>query len=255
MLKIIQKHGDVFSDRPGLCDPAIATHHIEVTVKQGDWPRQPRPYRIPPIFREEVDRQIDELVRNGMIEPSTSLIAHPLVCVSKPDHTIRLCCDNRYINSLTQPDPFPMRLIDDVLDQVGAAKYITGLDATSGYWQILVDEESRPFTSFVSHSGSWQWKRLNFGLRNAAAIYQRAMEKVLKEHSKFATAYIDDVSVYSMTWPEHLQHLDNILETIKSAGFKLRLSKCKFAQSQMKLLGQIVGNNERKVDPRKSKRY
>ena len=251
ILKIILKHKEVFSDQPGLCDPKIATHHIKVTANPRDWPKQSRPYRVPPIFRQEVDRQIDELLRNGMIEPSTSPIAHPLVCVSKPDRTIRLCCDNRYINSLTQPDPFPMRLVDDILDQVGASKYITGLDATSGYWQISVDEDSRPYTSFVTHNGAWQWTRLNFGLRNAAATYQRAMEKILKEHSRYATAYIDDVSVYSMHWEEHCNHLNDVLETIKTAGFKLRLSKCKFAQSRIKLLGQIVGSNERKVDPQK----
>ena len=77
ILKIVQRHKNVFRDQPGLCKPEIATHQIKVTANQKDWSKQPRPYRVPPIFRQEVDRQIDELLRNGMIEPSTSPIAHP----------------------------------------------------------------------------------------------------------------------------------------------------------------------------------
>ena len=133
-----------------------------------------------------------------MIEPSVSPIAHPIVCVMKSDKTVRMCCDNRFINSISVPYRQPMRRIDDILDQVGAATYISAFDASSGYWQIGVQEESRPYTAFVFDQ-SYQWKRLNFGLKNAAATYQRAMEKRLTPHSKYATAYIGDVSVYSMT--------------------------------------------------------
>ena len=114
-------------------------------------------------------------------------------------------------------------------------------------------EESRPYTAFVFDQ-AYQWKRLNFGLENAAATYQRAMEKILTPHSKYATAYIDDVSVYSMTWKEHLRHMDDVLQTILRSGFKLRLSKCKFAQRQIKLLGQIVGNEHDNSIQRKFER-
>ena len=158
--------------------------------------------------------------------------------------------DNRFINSISVPDRQPMRRVNDILDQVGAATYISAFDASSGYWQIGVQEESRPYTAFVFDQ-SYQRKRLNVGLKNAAATYQRAMEKILAPHSKYATAYIDDVFVYSMTWNEHLRHMDDVLQTILRSGFKLRLSKCKIAQRQIKLLGQIVGNGTRQLDPEK----
>ena len=251
ILKILEKHHEVFSDKPGKCDSSIAEHVIKVNLRPDEWPKQSRPYRVPPILRNEVDRQVKELLQDDMIQPSVSPIAHPIVCVLKQDNSIRLCCDNRYINSITEGDSFPMRQMDEVLDRVGAANYITGLDATAGYWQISVDVKSRPYTSFVTHSGAFQWKRLNFGLKNAAATYQRAMEKILQPHAEIATAYIDDVSIYSMTWNDHLQHLDEVLQTIQVSGFKLRLRKCKFAQKQVKLLGQIVGGGKRRVDPAK----
>ena len=251
ILMLLQKHKEVFSDDPGLCDPKIAEHVIKVKLKETDWPKQKRPYRIPPIYRSEVDRQIKELLEGDLIEEANSSIAHPVVCVLKPDGTVRLCIDNRYINSISVPDRFPMRQIDDILDRVGRAKYITALDATKGYWNISVEKESRPYTAFVANEHFFQWKRLNFGLRNAGATYQRAMEKILKQHSEYATAYIDDVSIYSMEWKEHLHHLDEVLRSIRESGLKLRLSKCKFAQKQIKLLGQIVGNGKRELDPQK----
>ena len=240
---ILERHYEVYSDKPGLCNSKIARHKIMIATKPTDWPKQPKLHRVPPVFRAEVDRQIAELLREGLIEPSNSPISHPIVCVLKSDRSsVRLCCDNRFINSLSVPDNFPMRQIDDILDRVGVSKFITGLDCTSGYWQIEVEEDSRPYTSFVTHSGSWQWKRPNFGLRNAAATYQRAMEKILIPHPHYATAYIDDISVFSMEWEEHLEHLNAVLGTIETSGFKLRLSKCKFAQKQIALLEQIVGN-------------
>jgi hypothetical protein len=251
VLKIIQKHKDVFSDKPGCCDKSIAEHVIKLKVQPENWPKQPKPYRVPPIFKDEVDRQINELLREGMIQRSTSPVTHPLVCVLKSDNSVRLCTDNRYINSLSEVDGFPMKRIDEILDCVGAAKYITCLDCTSGYWNIPLHVNSRPLTGFVANSESFEWLRMNFGLRNSAATYQRAMEKILRPHAKHATAYIDDISVYSNSWNEHLHHLDGVLQTIEESGFKLRLSKCKFAQQQIKLLGQIVGNGERRVDPKK----
>ena len=239
VLRILQKNKEVFSDRPGLCDPAIAKHVITVKMKEEDWPKQKKPYQVPPILRPEIERQIQELLRDGMIEPSVS----PIARVMKSDKTVRMCCDNRFINSICIPDRQPIRRVDDILDQVGAATYISAFDASSGYWQIGVQEESRPYTAFVFDQA--------YQLKNAAATYQRAMEKILTPHSKYATAYIDDISVYSMTWKEHLRHMDDVLQTILRSGFKLRLSKCKFAQRQIKLLGQIVGNGTRQLDPEK----
>ena len=82
---------------------------------------------VPPILRPEIERQIQELLRDGMIEPSVSPIAHLIVCVMKSDKTVHMCCDNRFINSISIPDRQPMRRVDDILDQVGAATYISAL--------------------------------------------------------------------------------------------------------------------------------
>ena len=133
VLRILQKNKELFSDRPGLCDPAIAEHVITVKMKEQDWPKQKKPYQVPPILRPEIERQIQELLRDGMIKPSVSPIAHPIVCVMKSDKTVRMCCDNRFINSICIPDRQPMRRVDDILNQVGAATYISAFDASSGY--------------------------------------------------------------------------------------------------------------------------
>ena len=240
----------MFSDRPGLCDPRIAEHVIRLNVEEKDWPKQPRPYQVPPIFRAEVERQLEELLQEGIIERATSPFAHPLVCVMKADKSIRVCTDNRYVNSMTTPDRQPMKRISEILDQVGSARYITTLDATNGYWQIQVEESSRPYTAFVFNQ-TYVWRRLNFGLKNAAATYQNAMERILEAHKQYAAAYIDDVTIFSSTWSEHMQHVDGVLTAISASGIKLRLRKCHFAHQELKILGHIVGNGVRKPDPDK----
>ena len=221
-----------------------------MNVEEKDWPKQPRPYQVPPIFRTEVERQLEELLQEGIIERATSPFAHPLVCVMKADKSIRVCTDNRYVNSMTTPDRQPMKRISEILDQVGSARYITTLDATNGYWQIQVEESSRPYTAFVFNQ-TYVWRRLNFGLKNAAATYQNAMERILEAHKQYAAAYIDDVTIFSSTWSEHMQHVDGVLTAISASGIKLRLRKCHFAHQELKILGHIVGNGVRKPDPDK----
>ncbi|GFU37639.1 hypothetical protein TNCV_1516391 [Trichonephila clavipes] len=94
------------------------------------------PYRIPIALQQEVDRQINELLHLKLIEPSESEWAHPIVCVSKKNGSIRLCVDYRHLNSFTIADAYPMQNAKDLLFEVGQANYITVLDLTKGYWQI-----------------------------------------------------------------------------------------------------------------------
>ena len=91
-------------------------------------------------------------------------MASPIVIIKKKDDTIRLCVDYRRLNDMTQVDAYPMPRIDDILDQVGQARYITTLDLAKGYWQLPVAEEDRPKTAFITPRGLYQFKMMPFGL-------------------------------------------------------------------------------------------
>jgi len=117
--------------------------------------------------------------KNGIIQPSNSPWASPIVLVRKKDGTLRLCVDYRNLNSVTKPDKFPIPRIDDILDQLGESKYFSTLDMASGYWQIKVSEESQEKTAFITHSGLYEFRVMPFGLTNVPGVFQRLMQIVI----------------------------------------------------------------------------
>jgi len=244
---VLKKYRKVFSDIPGRCN--LAKH--EIRLKPDFIPKPRRPYRIPEKLKGEVDRQIEELLCQNRIRPSQSCFAHPIVCVVKKQGEIRLCCDFRNVNSGTIPDAYPIPVIDEMLNKISPANFITSLDCTAGYWQIEMNPESVESTAFITDSGLYEWLVMPFGVLNASSTYQRVMNRVLEAHKRYACAYIDDASIYSIRWEDHLEHLSKVLKSIQEAGLTLRLSKCAFAQSHIKFLGHEIGSGDKNILPEK----
>jgi len=111
------------------------------------------------------------------------------------------------VNTLTLPDPFPLPQVEDLVDRVGRAKYLTEIDMTRGYWQVLLDEYSGPISAFVTPNGHFEWRYMPFGLRNAPATFSRLVDKLLKGLERFCAAYLDDIIIFSDTWEDHMHHL------------------------------------------------
>lgn len=246
--EILCKYIDVFSDKPGRAK--VDGHSIKVTPDCT--PRRLPPYRVPIALREEVDRQVKELLELGLIEPSDSDWSHPIVCVSKKDGTVRLCVDYRLLNSFTVPNAYPMKNATELLYEIGKAKFITVMDLTKGYWQIPMEEGSKSFTAFVTHSGHYQWRVLPFGLKNAGSTFQKSLDKLLFPYRNFCRSYIDDVAIYSDTWIDHLHHLEQVLKTFSAAGLTVNEKKCTFAKDEVRYLGHIIGSGRHAPDPQKT---
>jgi len=138
-----------FDDIPGTCRTATPTHTIK--LEEGFKLKYQRAYRIPDKLKSQVDEQINELLKDGKIAPSNSPYAHPIVLVFKPDKSIRMCVDYRSVNSGTIMDRYPMPRTDDILRKMAPSTCITSLDCTSGYYQLKIDPESIPLTSFITH--------------------------------------------------------------------------------------------------------
>lgn len=170
----------------------------------------------------------------------------------KKDGTWRFCVDYRNLNAVTKKDVYPLPRIDDALDCLHGAKYFSSIELRSGYWQITVDEMDREKTTFITPDGLYQFKVMPFGLCNAPATFERMMHSLLQGF-KWSTClcYLDDVIVFSPSFPTHLEHLSEILELFRRAGLQLNSSKCHFGWRQIMILGHLVDAEGVRPDPDK----
>lgn len=127
--------------------------------------------------------------------------------VPKKDGPLRICIDFRKLNTILFFDAYPMPRIEDLLERIGRANYITTLDLCKGYWQVPLESQSQPLTAFRTPLGLLQFTVMPFGLHGAPATFQWLMDKVLQGCEDCSAAYLDDVVVFSLIWEEHLEHL------------------------------------------------
>ena len=245
---LLQEFRDVMSNRPG------KTQITECRITTGAAsPIRLPPYRLPHAYRDTVKTELEQMELDGIIERSSSEWAFPIVLVKKKDGTLRICVDYRRLNAVAEADAYPMPRVDDLIDSLGKARYITTLDLARGYWQVPVSEESRPRTAFTTPYGLFQFRVMPFGLHGAPATFQRMMDQLLVECTGYAAAYLDDVVIYSTSWEDHIRHVHSVLQRLRGAGLTIKPKKCQFAMDHCTYLGHVVGNGE--VRPEKSKIY
>nr|XP_034310523.1 uncharacterized protein LOC117684040 isoform X3 [Crassostrea gigas] len=236
---LLNEFSDVFSDIPNRTD--VVQHSVKL---KSDDPVHKKPYPVPYALRERMQKEIDNMTEVGIIEPSTSPYASPVVLVRKDDSSIRFCCDYRALNSITVFDPRPMPRMDDLLNEVSRAKFISKIDLTKGYWQIPLDEDAKQKSAFVTPMGHYQFTVMPFGMVNAPATFVRLMHKVLDGLHSFVQCFIDDIGIYSETWDDHLQHLRVVFQRLRDAKLSAKPSKCCFGFDQLEFLGHVVGKGD-----------
>ncbi|CAC5403720.1 unnamed protein product [Mytilus coruscus] len=124
------------------------------------------PYRASPIIKEEIQRQVDMLLENDIIRPSTSPYNSAVVLIKKKDNSFRMTIDYRKINAVSEATFYPLPNLNDVFDAVGAVKpkIWSSLDCANGYWQIGLHPNSKHKSAFVTHNGVYEWNRMPFGI-------------------------------------------------------------------------------------------
>ncbi|CAM4797928.1 unnamed protein product [Rotaria magnacalcarata] len=244
--QLLQSFSDVFRKQNGRTN----TLKHQITLKSESKSFNSPPYRYAPIRRQVIEQNIEEMLEEGIIEPSKSPWASPVVSAPKKDGSMRFCVDYRKLNSVTTRDAYPIPRIDDTLDSLQEAKFISTLDLRSGYWQVEMDKDSKEKTAFITHRGLYEFNVMPFGLTNAPATFQRLMDIVLAGLKwQCCLVYIDDIIVYSPNFEQHLLDLEKVFLALREANLTLKASKCCFCRKEMKYLGHVVTQNGIKPDP------
>ncbi|KMQ85186.1 enzymatic polyprotein endonuclease reverse, partial [Lasius niger] len=216
-----------------------------------------KPYQLPEKHKAEVNKQVQEMLEDGIIRKSASQWNAPLLVVpKKPDASgkprLRVVIDFRRLNNLTIGDSFPLPNITDILDQLGNAKYFTTLDLASGYHQIPMAEHDKKKTAFSTPYGHYEFNRMPFGLRNAPATFQRLMNSVLIGMQGLrCLVYLDDIVIYGSSLEDHNKRLTEVLRRLRENNLKLQPEKCEFLRKEVIYLGHIISENGIMPDPSK----
>ena len=246
---LLQDYDDVFMKEGEILEgTSLVEHQIEL---KEDKPLK-QPYRNPLAYRQIITDEVNDMLKKGIIRPSTSPWASPVVIVRKKDGTIRFCVDYRGLNAVTKKDSFPLPRIDDTLATLRGAIFFTTLDLQSGYWQIPMATKDIQKTAFSCHEGLFEHTMMPFGLSNAPATFQRLMQFVLKGLlMEFCMCYLDDVVIFSSSEWEHLYHFEQVLQRLREAGLKLKGKKCEIARTQVRFLGHVISQEGIQPDPEK----
>ena len=249
--RIFREYADVFSRKGEELGCTTTVHHRIHT--EDDIPVNQRYRRIPPNQFEEVKEHLQVLLERGVIRPSQSDYASPIVLVRKKSGALRLCVDYRRLNAKTRKDAYPLPRIEESLDALGRAQYFSAIDLASAYNQVEVHPDDRHKTAFTTPMGLYEYNRMPFGLCNAPGTFQRLMQMIFREELlQILLVYLDDIIVYSDTIADHLKRLERVFQKLREHGLKIEAEKCQFFQSRVKYLGHVVSAEGVATDPAKT---
>ncbi|KAG1941073.1 interleukin-1 receptor accessory protein-like 1-A [Pimephales promelas] len=210
-----------------------------------------QPVRRTPLgFWNEEETHLKKMLDSGIVVPSSSEWASPIVLVRKKDGGVRWCVDYRQLNDLTIKDAYPLPKIEECLDVLGGAKTFSTLDLQSGYWQIEMNRKDRSKTAFVARYGLYEYTRMPFGLCNAPSTFQRAMELVLRGLQwDTLLIYLYDIIIFGEDVEQCMERLAEVFQRLQEYGLKLKPSKCHLLRDEVLFLGHVVSGEGIKTNP------
>lgn len=255
LFKLLKKFPDIFHQEG---DKLTFTNKIKHVIKTTDEiPVHSKTYRYPFVHKEEVQRQINKMLDEGIIRQSQSPWSSPIWVVPKKldssgKQKWRICVDYRGCNQKTIDDRYPLPNINDILDRLGRCAYFTTIDLSSGFHQIEMDPGSIEKTAFSVENGHYEYLRMPFGLKNAPATFQRVMDNVLRDlQGKTCLVYMDDIIIFSSSLEEHIKNLQQVFEKLQESRLKVQLDKSEFLRTEVEFLGHVITKDGIKPNSKK----
>uniref|UniRef100_A0ABD2WIR8 RNA-directed DNA polymerase n=1 Tax=Trichogramma kaykai TaxID=54128 RepID=A0ABD2WIR8_9HYME len=223
-------------------------HKIELI--EGARPVCQRARRMSDKMEKIAIEHVSKMLREGIIEEACSEWNSAPVIVKKSDGSHRFCVDYRDLNKVTKKDGYPCKNMDEILDKLRKARYISKIDLKSAYHQVLMEESSKEYTAFsVPGLGQFQFRRLPFGLKCAPMTFQRLMDKLFcSKVEKHVFAYLDDIILVTETFEQHMIWLEHVIRTLIDAKLVVNRDKCEFCCQSVKFLGYVLDSSGLRVD-------
>lgn len=245
---LLKKYQDCF----GALGTLQKTHHI--TIDPSVPPVINPPRKIPFALRDKLKVELDRMTKMGIIksvsEPTEWV--NSLVIVEKPNGSLRICLDPRNLNKAIQREHFQIPTAEEIFADMHGAKFFSKIDASNGFWQIPVDEDSSKLLTFSTPFGRYKFTRLPYGIHSASEIFQIEVSRII-EGIEGARNMQDDIIVWAPTLEEHHKRLSSVLDRIQQHGLKLNKSKCVFLAKELIYLGHKITPNGLQPDPSKVK--
>ena len=251
---LLYQYSDIFATKlSDLTGSNIIQCHIETKGQ----PFRIRPYRLSPPMRKELDQQLDEMMKAGIItESDNSPFASPVVMVKKANGEYRFCVDYRRLNRQTTTLYHELPCVQDVVDLVSQTQstVYSVLDLRAAYFQLPLTEQSMVKTTFVTpHRGSLKFARVPMGWTNSGYYCTQALNKLFRHQiGTFMLIYVDDVIIASPNQNIHLQHLETVFSKFRDANLKLHPAKCQLMLPELSYLGFKFSSGQVTTDPRKT---
>jgi len=247
-LDLVKEYPEVFPENlpSRLPPPRSVDHRIDLIPDAKPYARTP--YRLSKFETEEMQKIVEELLGQGLIRPSTSPWAAPVLFAPKKDGKLRFCVDYRVLNKQTVRNYFPIPRTEDLIDKTQGARVFSLIDLWSAYHQVLVYPKDVPKTAFITPFGHFEYLVVPFGLTNAPATFQTLMNSLLG-HLHFVSVYLDDILIFSKSRSEHEDHLRQVLNILRENKLHAKISKCSFFQESVEFLGHILSTHGLQPSP------
>jgi ribonuclease HI len=254
LISLVNEYRDVFAftyDEIKAYKDDVFQHTIP--LKEDTKPFRQKLRRINPKLAPLIQAELKKMLDAGIIAPTRhSAWCSNLVVVRKKNGGIRLCIDFRNLNLACIKDNYPLPNMETLLQRVTGSKIMSMLDGFSGYNQVLVRKEDQNKTTFTTPWGTFEYLRMPFGLLNAGATFQRAMDFSFHElMGKIIEIYQDDLTVFSKERDDHISHLRQVFERCRKYGISLNPAKSILGVDEGKLLGHIITKDGVKMDPKR----
>lgn len=224
----------------------------KIQLKKDAQPVVHAPRRVPAPLRDKLRQELERMTSMGVIEKveEPTEWVNSMVCLKKANGDLRVCMDPNDLNASIQREHYQIPTQEEIISEMAGAKFFTKLDASQGFWQLKLHEDSTKYCTFNTPFGRYSFLRMPFGISSAPEVFHKTMEHII-EGIEGVRVYVDDIVLWGSTIEQHNKRLMNVLQRVKKYGLKLNKNKCQFGVKEITFLGDKL--SEGGVEPDKSK--